>query len=114
MLVPALPGSIKFIIGSLFVFHGDSVRAAKVIRGEVSIGSSRLQVSTSKASSLVVGGNQLNVPHSLRGKQAFVPIQLGSMKWFQCLFDSRLNVLCNNLLHLRIAWSSIASLLMPE
>ena len=83
------------MIGFLFVFHGDSVKAAKVNRGEVSIGSSRLQVSTSKASSLVVGGwwlvvggNQLNVPHSLRGKHAFVPIQLGSMKWFKRHFDS--------------------------
>ena len=82
----ALQGSIKCIIGSLFFFHGDSVKAAKVIRGEVSVGSSRLQVSTSKPSSLVVGGNQLNVPHSLRGDQAFVPIQMGSMKWFQGLF----------------------------
>ena len=85
LFVAALPGSIKFIIGSLFVFYGDSVKAAKVIRGEVSIGSSRLQVSTSKASLLVVGGNQLNVPHFLRGDQTFVAIQVGSMKWFQGL-----------------------------
>ena len=114
MFVAALPGSIKFIIGFLFVFYGDSVKVAKVIRGEVTIGSSRWQVSMSKASSMVVGGNQLNVPYSFRGRQPFVPIQLGSMKWFQCLFDSPLKVLCNNLLYLRIAWSSIASLLMPE
>ena len=62
--------SSKYIIGSSLGFDGDSVKAAKMIRGAVSVGSSRLQVSTSKPSSLMVGANQLSVPYSFGGDQA--------------------------------------------
>ena len=91
------------MIGSLFDLNSDSVKAAKLMRWEGSVGPSRLYVATSKLSSLLVGGHQLSVPPFGEGDQLFVPSQVGLCSGVRDCFDRPLTVLCNNWLHVRTA-----------